>query len=376
MPTVLFLSWRDLGHPDAGGAEVFLDRIARHLAGAGWAVTVFSASHAGADDERVDEIRYVRRGSRFTVYPWGAWLYLRGRLGRPDVIVDVQNGLPFLASAWSRRPVVVLCHHVHERQWTIFFGRWLGRLGWWIESRLAPRLQRRARYVTVSCATQEDLVGLGVERSRIAVVHNGTEQPVSPAPVRDPVPRLVVLGRLVPHKRVELAIDTVARLRPHHPGLHLDVIGDGAWRPHLEVHAARAGVTDHVTFHGHVHESEKVRLLHRAWVMLLPSVKEGWGLVLMEAAALGVPAVAFREAGGVTESIIDGRTGHLVDDPEAFAARVGDLLADPVERGRLGAAARDYSRGFTWGAAGAAFEGLLTTAGTPTPVPLIATRGD
>jgi glycosyltransferase involved in cell wall biosynthesis len=359
--SVLLLSWRDRAHPDAGGAEVYLDHVARALADRDREVTLFSARFPGAaSEEVVDGVRIVRRGGRLTVYAWAAILYLAGRLGRPDAVVDVQNGLPFFASVWSRRPVVVLHHHAHERQWSIFFGPWLGRVGWWVESRLAPRLQHRARYVTVSGASRHDLRALGIAPDRIDVVHNGAEPLVPPADDRHAEPRLVVLGRLVPHKRVELAIDLVGRLRQGFPGLHLDVVGDGEWRAELEAYAAAQGVADAVTFHGHVGEDEKVRLLHRAWLMVLPSVKEGWGLAVMEAASLGVPTVAFRSAGGVTESILDGRSGALVDDGDELLARVADLLADGATRARLGAGARAHSRSFTWAATGARFDDVLT----------------
>ncbi|MDX1620157.1 MAG: glycosyltransferase family 4 protein [Nitriliruptorales bacterium] len=366
--SVLFLSWRDLGHPDAGGAEVYLDRVTRELRRRGWRVTVFTARYENAASEEMDRgVRFIRRGGRTTVYLWGMLLYLFGRLGRHDVLVDVQNGVPFLASLWSRRPVAVLNHHVHEEQWPIFFGRVLGRLGWWLESRVVPRLQKRAHYITVSAATRSDLEELGIETSRISVVHNGTDRLIAPADQRSRSPRIVVLGRLVPHKRVELALRAVEQLRGAFPEMHLDVVGGGAWLDPLEREATRLGVADIVTFHGHVDESLKTHLLHRAWVLALPSVKEGWGLVITEAAALGVPAVAFREAGGVSESIVDGATGHLVRNVSEFVDRLGQVLSDPEHRSRLGTGARAHSRAFTWTTAGDGFDDvLLALAGTST----------
>ena len=116
-----------------------------------------------------------------------------------------------------------------------------------------------------------------------------------------------------------------------------------------------------MTFHGHVDEAAKTRILHRAWVMALPSVKEGWGLAVTEAAALGVPTVAFREAGGVVESIIDGRTGHLVDDEREFVETLARVLGDRPHRTQLGAAASAHSRTFTWLATGRRFHDLLTS---------------
>ena len=134
---------------------------------------------------------------------------------------------------------------------------------------------------------------------------------------RSPQPSVVVLGRLVPHKRVELAIDAIAAL----PGATLTVVGHGYWEPQLRAYAQRLGVAGAVTFTGFVDDVTKHRLLAAAWVHALPSVKEGWSLAVVESAAHGTPTVAFRSAGGPTESVLDGETGLLVDDLTGFAAR-------------------------------------------------------
>lgn len=361
--TVLVCSWRDRWHPDAGGAEVYLHHVTTWLRDHGWRVTVATAAYAGAArDEVVDGIRYVRRGGTFSVYGRVALRHLLGGLGRPDVIVDVQNGIPFLASTWSRRPVVVLHHHAHREQWRFLFGPLLGRLGWWVESVLAPRLQRRASYVTVSPTSRADLVAVGVDPDRITVVHNGAS--ALPAATGPPsrAPSIIVLGRLVPHKRVEYAIVALRRLSGQFPDLTLDVVGDGDWRPQLEARAVAEGVAGRVRFHGHVDEATKAGLLHRAWVMALPSVKEGWGLVVLEAASVGVPTVAFAAAGGVRGSVVDGRTGHLATDLDDFVDQLGRLLGDDAQRHRMGAAAREHAASFTWDATATQFATVLTRA--------------
>lgn len=357
---VLVCSWRDPWHPDAGGAEVYLHHVTTWLRDHGWRVTVATAAYPGAArDEVVDGIRYQRRGGTFSVYLRIACRYLLGGLGRPDVIVDVQNGIPFLASVWSRRPVVVLHHHAHREQWRFLFGALLGRVGWWVESVLAPRLQRRARYVTVSATSRDDLVAVGVDRDRVAIVHNGTVALPGPTRPPAPTPTVIVLGRLVPHKRVEHAIVAVARLGGRFPDLALDVVGSGDWLPQLMARAAAEGVADRVRFHGHVDEATKAELLHRAWVMALPSVKEGWGLVVLEAASVGVPTVAYATAGGVRSSVVDGRTGCLAVDLDDFVDHLGRLLDDDERRRAMGEAARDHAASFTWEATATSFADVL-----------------
>ena len=353
---VLLLNWRDSGHPEGGGAESFCERVASGLAALGHDVTVRCAGYPGAlADETVDGVAYVRRGGRFTVYPRAA-LALACRRSAYDVVLDVQNGMPFWAPLFTPALVVNVTHHLHREQWTAVFGATLGRVGWWLESRLAPRVYRRCRYLTVSAATRADLVAVGVAADRVAVVYSGLDAPVLPVDAaawpRSPQPSVVVLGRLVPHKRVELAMDAVAAL----PGATLTVVGHGYWEPQLRAYAARLGIADAVTFTGYVDDVTKHRLLAAAWVHALPSVKEGWSLAVVESAAHGTPTVAFRSAGGPTESVLDGETGLLVDDVPGFAAALRRLLTEPALRESMGRAARAHAAGFSWPATAAAVE--------------------
>jgi glycosyltransferase involved in cell wall biosynthesis len=364
---VLILNWRDTTHPEGGGSEVYVERIAAGLAAQGRPVTLFCAAHPGAPaSERVGGIRVVRRGGRLTVYLHAFWAHLTGRLGRHEVVVDVQNGLPFLSALWCRRPLVVLVHHVHREQWRVVLPPLQARIGWWIESRLAPRLYRRARYVAVSEATRRELVGLGVRPAAVTVVHNGMAATGPAAPVaRTPFPSVCVLGRLVPHKRVELALEAAARIRPHLPGLRVLVVGQGWWEPRLREAVERLGLQDAVELLGWVDEETKQRVLASSWVLAMPSVKEGWGLAVLEAAANGTPTVAFRAAGGLRESVLHGTTGLLADDLDQFTRHLAWVLLNRHLRERLGEAARAHAARFTWPQAVAAFAAVLDGATAP-----------
>ncbi|UGT40718.1 glycosyltransferase family 4 protein [Nocardia yamanashiensis] len=360
MREVLLLCWRDTGHPQGGGSERYLEQVGAQLAARGVKVTLRTARYPGAARrERVDGIEISRGGGRYTVYPRALAAIALGRLGigplrdvRPDAVIDTQNGIPFFARAASAAPTVVLVHHGHREQWPVA-GKLVGRIGWWIESRLSPRVHRGNQYLTVSLPSAEELTALGVESARIAVVRNGAEPvpahvPAGDDATRTPHPSMVVLSRLVPHKQIEDALTAVAGLRERIPDLHLDVIGDGWWADNLRAHAAELGIADAVTFHGHVGEDHKHRLLSRAWVHVLPSRKEGWGLAVIEAAQHGVPTIGYRSSRGLTDSIVDGVTGLLVDDAAQLTAAAGDLLADHEARTELGEKARTRAREFSW----------------------------
>ena len=159
---------------------------------------------------------------------------------------------------------------------------------------------------------------------------------------------MVVLSRLVPHKHIEDALEAVAVLRKRIPSLHLDIVGGGWWRQRLVDHVRRLNISDAVTFHGHVDDVTKHHVLQSSWVHVLPSRKEGWGLAVMEAAQHKVPTVGYRSSGGLSDSILDGVTGILVDDRTELADRLEQLLCDVVLRDQLGAKAQARSVEFSW----------------------------
>jgi glycosyltransferase involved in cell wall biosynthesis len=367
---VLLLCWRDTGHPQGGGSETYLQRIGSLLADAGVDVTLRTARYEGASRvDVVDGVRISRAGGPYTVYIRAGLAMVASRVGlgplrhsRPDVVIDSQNGLPFLARLAFGRRVVLLVHHCHREQWPVA-GRALGRIGWFVESRLSPWLHRRNQYVTVSLPSMRDLADLGVDTRRVAIVRNGLDEAPgdSLSGQRSVTPRVVVLSRLVPHKQIEDALDAVAVLRTRVPDLHLDVVGGGWWHERLVEHAQRLGIADAVTFHGHVDEGTKHAVVQRCWVHLLPSRKEGWGLAVVEAAQHGVPTIGYRSSGGLVDSVVDGVTGLLVDDRDEMVDRLEGLLSDRVMREELGAKAEARSREFSWPQSAAAMQAVLDT---------------
>ncbi len=355
---VAVLSWRDPRHPEAGGSEVYVEEVARGLVRAGHEVTVITARPPGAPRREVlGGVRHRRAGGRLTVYLHGLWWVARhGR--RIDVVVDVINGLPFGTPLVRRHGVVALVHHVHREQWRMIYPGLRGRFGWWVESVLTPRLYRGVRHVTVSGTSAADLVALGRRAEDVTVVRNGLA-PRPRAGARAAEPRIVVLTRLVPHKQVEHVLDAVAALRGRHPEVRLDVVGRGWWGPQLVEHARALGVEDLVTFHGWVEDDERDRLLAGARVLALPSVREGWGIAVTEAAAQGTPTVGYRVSGGLTESVVDGVTGWLVDGPEGLTQVLDGVLAGRLDVDAAGEDARQRAASLDWARTAQEFEEVL-----------------
>ncbi len=265
------------------------------------------------------------------------------RVGACDLLVEVCNGMPYLAPLWHRGPTLCLVNHVHTDLWRMRFGGPLApaaRLGRRLEHWALAGAQRRNLLVAVSPSTAHALRAIGVERERIRVVHNGVEEPGPRAP-RSPEPLFVAMGRLVEYKRIDLLLRLWERVRPVTGG-RLVIVGDGPERARLEQLAGPG-----VEFAGHVSEAEKHRLLCAAWLLLHPSAVEGWGLVVTEAAARETPAIAF-DVPGLRDSVADGETGVLARGESSFAAAWCALALSSHRRELMGKAARDRAAQYRW----------------------------
>jgi glycosyltransferase involved in cell wall biosynthesis len=345
---VLFVSWKDLAHPRAGGAEYVTDRLATGLQTRGHEVALLAGGPVGDREYPV-----IDAGGTYSQY-LRAPLQYRKRFRDWDVVVDVENGVPFFSPVWRKGPVVCLVHHVHVDQWSMYFAPPVAATGRALEARVMPRVYRDQLFVAVSKSTADSLVGLGIPAASIRTIEMGCDP--APAPVsKSETPLFLALGRLVAHKRVDRLLTIWEQVRPHTGG-RLLVVGDG---PDAQRLREQAGAD--VELLGSLSQADKQQLLGEAWLLVHAAHHEGWGTVIMEAAAAGTPTVAF-DVRGVRDSVVDGETGVLADDDDAFAAAWIRLANDPDERRRLSEAARQRAGEFTWDRAVTAFEAVVREA--------------
>ncbi len=286
---ILMFNWRDMHHPEAGGAEKYLVTVAEGLAARGHEVIFRTSGYPGAlEDEVVGGVRYVRKGGRYGIYPRALAANLTRRYNA-DVVIDVQNGVPYLSPLTRRGPVINLVHHVHKEQWPIVFGPRLSRAGWWLESRLAPRVYRRTDYIAVSDSTRQSSLASASMRIESGSSTTGRTRRRWTAPLAPRTPRssfwVASFRRSASSSRSRPWPGSFTRSRTS-PSTSSGRAGGSL---SSSARAEELGVEKYVTFHGHVSEAEKHHLLARAWVHALPSLKEGWGLVVVEAGVHGTP---------------------------------------------------------------------------------------
>ncbi len=378
---IVVVNWRDPWHPEAGGAETYAWQVARGLRRRGADMTFLTARAAGQiADETRDGIRIVRVGKRFTVYPRVlGWILPRRRAF--DAVIDCQNGIPFFTPWVLPRQVPVFCvmHHVHDAQFGAHFSPLVAAIGRVLEGPVARRAYRRQQCVAVSESTaaamtsrlrwtgQVDIIpnGLIAPSDHVAAAVTGAGQaagagPASAGGPEEPAPSAITwVGRIVVHKRAELALDVAERVGE--AGLTVDIIGRGPGSAALAAEVARRGLQRVVLLRGFLPEELKQSAVARSVLHLNTSLGEGWGLCVLEAAALGVPTVAF-DVDGLRDAVRHGETGWLVRTGERIedvTERALKELADPTRRAEVASACRAWAARFDWDRSAGQFAELI-----------------
>jgi glycosyltransferase involved in cell wall biosynthesis len=351
---LVITNWRDLDHPEAGGAELVCQELATRYAARGRDVVLLAAAVVGRPRvERRDGYRIVRGGGRFTVYAHALWWLLRHR-GDVSAVIDSQNGIPFFTplAVPARTPTVMLLHHVHQEQFSLYFPAPVAALGRWLESTASRRVYGRRAVVAVSPSTRTDArrrLGL---RGSLWVAPPGLSVTPAVGVERSVRPTIVTVGRLVPHKQVAHVIAVLPVILERHPDLTMTFIGRGPERDVLVALAESLGVARAVEIRGDLDDVARDRALAGAWMSVNASQGEGWGLSVLEANAQGVPVLAYRRR-GLRDSILDGETGWLLKDGADLAIAIADRLdqlKDPLVAARYARGARDWAATFTWDA--------------------------
>ncbi len=349
---ILVFNWQDVNNPLGGGAEVHLHEIFKRIASQGHSVTLFCCSFPGAKDEEwIDGIRVLRQGSR-SVFNLFVPLRYRSQFRREgfDVVVDDINKIPFFSPWFVREPLVAIVHH--------FFGKSIfleasppAAMYVAAAEKLAVRAYRSTPFAVVSESTRQEMVELGFPEENISIVPNCVDhavyRPAELAPSSSPI--VGHLGRLKKYKSVDHLLRAFQIVWEEMPQVQLKIVGDGDYRPELERLTRDLGLAEVVQFTGYLTKEETVRQLHQMSVAVSCSVKEGWGLTVIEANACGVPVIA-SDVPGLRDSVVDEKTGFLYEfgNVEQLAQKILLVLRDEHLRNRLRSEAITWAQSFKW----------------------------
>jgi glycosyltransferase involved in cell wall biosynthesis len=371
---ILVLNWQDRTNPFAGGAETHLHEIFSRIAALGHQVTLYCSSYAGAaPSEILDGMRVIREGGRNVFNYYAPYRYKRdfSRQGF-DIVIDDVNKIPFFTPLYVREPLLAIAHHLFGKSIFLEAGALAGLYVYGAESLLA-RAYRRVPFAVVSESARRELTNKGIPPENLTVITNCISPDLLQTALRleqselngasefslhdeERVRRRFVIayfGRLKRYKSVHHLIEAFARIADEFPLAEAHIIGKGDAEPELRAIARKLGLNsperERVRFLGYVPEERKIEMLSSAYCVVNPSLKEGWGIVNIEANACGAPVIAANTP-GLRDAVRHGESGLLYEygDIDGLAATLRTLMNDATLHRRLRAGALRFARQFDW----------------------------
>lgn len=328
MRFVMF-NWRDPKNPLSGGAERVTQAYLNALVKRGHEVFWFANAFPNCKtEETIDGIRIVRGGGMGTSVLKAIQWYRRQP--KFDLVMDQHHGIPWYTPWWCGTNNVSYIHEVLGPIWSAFYPWPLSTIGRWQE-RWTHWLYRKVPFWTASECTRDILIKHGVRS--IKIIRYGVNTVALPSlpekPLTTPL-RLIAVSRLAPNKRIDHAVRTLRCLLDQNIEATLTIVGTGEVEASLRALVKELRLEDKVIFTGPLPEKEKDEQLQRAHFLLHNSIREGWGLNVIEANAMGTPAVAYPVA-GLIESTLHDETGLISEKetPESMAASLIGILKSP-----------------------------------------------
>jgi glycosyltransferase involved in cell wall biosynthesis len=341
-----------------GGKETRIFELSTRLAKAGNDVHIYTMKWwDGGDRKRVEngvtlhailpklalyhgERRSILEGILFGVSTLGL-------LGESFDVVDVDH-MPYFPLFFmrvvcliKRKPLIATWHEVWGRE---YWREYLGRMG--VIAATMERLSVRLpdQIVAVSPHTAERLGSILNTRRPVNRVSNGIDlNDIAAARPSRETSDLIYVGRLLGHKNVDLLIRAVALLKPTNPTLTCMIISDGPERKNLEALALGLGLRRNIIFKGFVKtDQEKFQLMKASRVFVLPSTREGFGIVALEAMACGLPVVTVKHPDNATTHLITPETGRIAEPTAEGLAKAIQELLNQAEPTQLDVFARAY----------------------------------
>lgn len=343
-----------------GGGERWYRNLAERLVADGHQVTYLTLTQWATDDapsiggvEVVavgPKLELYRDGRRTIVPPLrfglGVFLHLLRHRGRYDVVHT--SSFPFfsLLAAALVRPLGryrIACDWFEvwsADYWRGYLGDAGGRVGWTIQ-RACAKVPQNAYAFSRLHSDRLRAVGLRGQVSRLSGMYAGPLDRPAPTPPADP-PTVVYAGRMIPEKRAWLVVDAIAEARERVPGLRGRIFGAGPEAERVATRISELGLDDVVEMPGFVDAEVIDEAMRSALCVVQPSSREGYGMVVVEASAHGVPAVVVAgEDNAAVELIAEGRNGFVAAEPTGHS--IGEAIVRCHERGEaLRAETRDW----------------------------------
>lgn len=341
---LLILNWKDIRHPYAGGAEYVTHQYAKHLVKMGHKVLIFTKLFPSAQKrETIDGVNITRQGNTWSVYFYAIFYYLKNK-SRLDVVIDQIHGIPFFTPLYVKVPILAFIHEIAGKIWFKELVFPFSYFGYFVE-KYYFQFYNKVAFLTDSSSTKQELIKYGVLPEHITIIPLTIEKPKMLKIPKSKYPLLVYLGRISAMKRIDLLLTSIYLLKPKIPYIKLLIAGIGKtnYQKKLLKMAQHLNLMHEVTFLGKVSETNKWKLLRQSWLHINPSLKEGFGLTVLEAASQATPTIGFTVP-GLSDLIKNGKNGSLVknETPQALANTISYWINNKPRLNKLSKDSRTW----------------------------------
>ncbi len=299
---ILILNWRDPKNPKSGGAEKLNMHILKPLIERGDSVTWYAMAADGLPKtETYKGITIVRFGNPLIHLLFWPILYWTGKLGKPDLIIDSIHGTGYLTSliAPGKKKIILICE-VAQNIWDEMYSFPVNKMGKLWE-KVMFKFYKNEKFWTISQSTKDDLIKFGVNSKKVDILPMGFDAvKLDKIPSKTKEPTALFVGRLAEMKGVKDAIKAIAEVNKTAEKkwkLHIIGRGEKEYEAELKKLVSDLSLIDYVSFFGFVDEKRKFEEMAKAWVLLVPSSREGWGMIVPEANSVGTPAIGYNVPG-------------------------------------------------------------------------------
>jgi len=345
---ILILNWRCIKNPDMGGSEIYFYELAKRWVKWGNEVTWFSPMFKNClKEEKVDGIKFIRRGNKYSVYV-SAFLDYITKLDKDfDVIIDVENGIPFFSPLYIKNKKIFLhIHHIHKDVWFKQMPFPFSFIGFILENNVMPLFYKKKQIITLSKSSYNEIIKNKISKFEPKIVNPGIEFYKHKKVQKSKNPTILFLNRIKKYKGIDTFLRAAKELKEK--DIEFWVVGDGDYLEKSKNYVKNKELNN-VTFFGKVSEDKKKELMQKAWIFVNPSYKEGWGIVNIEANYFGVPVIGSNVA-GIKDSVIDGKTGLLFEygNYKSLVEKIDYLINNKKELNSFSKNARKWAINFDW----------------------------
>ncbi|MFA5856716.1 MAG: glycosyltransferase family 4 protein [Candidatus Pacearchaeota archaeon] len=345
---ILLFEWRDIKNPLSGGSEIYFHELAKTWIKKGHSVTIICSGWKDCKkEEEVDKIKIIRVGRPLSLYIKAPLAYFKLK-EKPDIIIDVENGIPFFTPLFSRTKKILHIHHVHKDVWFKEMKFPFSFIGWMIETKLMPLVYRKNKVITLSNSSAEE-INKGKIGKVVGIVNPGIEFYKYKKYKKNKTPAILFLNRIKKYKGLKILLDAIKDLDNRGiKEIEVWVAGSGDELENMKEYAKNLGLKN-VIFYGRVDEEKKKELMQKAWIFVNPSFIEGWGIVNIEANYFHTPVIG-SDVGGIKDSIIDGKTGFLFKYGESknLSKKIEKIIKDNNLRKKLEKESYNWAKQFDW----------------------------